>query len=173
MRASQILNFQNTALNSLRRPWQTYKNGQLWYGIIKSGSKRHALTTKQGNHTFYKGTRSSGVGKLNARGQYIMNWDKVRTYVVPAELNTTELKALVSPHSPQLRIKTEGYNDGLKSAEYAFDSIVKFIEYGENYDQQDLEKQDYVERIVSPEVLEKENAESVELDTNKEGSSTN
>ncbi|EGW34916.1 uncharacterized protein SPAPADRAFT_58037 [Spathaspora passalidarum NRRL Y-27907] len=168
MRATQVLNFQSTASSSLRRPWQKYKNGQLWYGFIKSGSKRHPITTKQGNHTFYKGTGSTGVGRLNNKGQYIMNWDKVRTYVVPSDLNSTELKALVSPNTPQIRLTTEGYKDGIKSAEYAFDSIIKFVEYGEEYDQQDLEKQDYEERIVSPEILEKESAEKLELNTSKE-----
>lgn len=160
MRASQILNFQSTAAINLRRPWQTFKDGQLWYGQSKSGSKRHALTTKQGNKHYYKGTRSSGIGRLNAAGRYIVNWDKVRTYVVPASLNSTNLKALVSPRTPQIKQKLEGYQDNWKSPEFALDSVIDFVEYGENYSNQDLEKQEYLEKYVSSKLREQqENAE--------------
>ena len=38
-----------------------FRDGTLYYGQLKSGSKRHALTGKQGNKHYYKGTRSTGI----------------------------------------------------------------------------------------------------------------
>ena len=100
MRATQVLNFQASVQATLRRPWKTFRDGTLYYGMLKSGSKRHPLTTKQGHKHYYKGTRSTGIGHLDSRGRYHIDWNKVRTYVVPSGLNTTNLKALVSPNSP-------------------------------------------------------------------------
>lgn len=154
MRASSVLNFQASATANLRRPWQTFRDGQIWYGSIKSGSKRHTLTTKQGNKNFYKGTGSSGIGKLNNAGNYIVNWSKVRTYVVPVDLHTTNLKPLVSPNSPQIEQRFIGYKDGPKDGELAWKNIVDFIEYGENYDDQNLES--YKEEYVNPKLVKNE-----------------
>lgn len=154
MRASSVLNFQASASANLRRPWQTFKDGQIWYGIMKSGSKRHALTTKQGNKHFYKGTGSSGVGKLNNAGNYIVNWSKVRTYVVPADMYLSNLKPLVSPKSPQIQQHYIGYEDGPKDGELAWNNIVNFIEYGENYDNQDIEANGYKEEYINPKVVQ-------------------
>ncbi|CAK7905758.1 54S ribosomal protein L27, mitochondrial [[Candida] anglica] len=148
MRGSQILSFQQTAVANLRRPWQTFKDGQIWYGQMKSGSKRHALTTKQGNKNFYKGTGSSGIGKLNSRGLYIVDWSKVRTYVVPPP--NPELKALVSASTPEILQKFVGYKDQFKDPEYTWDSIVNFIENGEGYSEINLEETDYLEKFVKP-----------------------
>lgn len=153
MRASTVLNFQNTASNALRRPWQTFKDGQIWYGITKLGSKRHPLTTKQGNKHYYKGTRSSGIGSLDKYGSYSVNWSKVRTYVVPT--STSEgLKALVSGNVPQIKQKFVGYQDGPKDAELAWNNIKKFIELGENYDVVDYEGVDYLQEFINPKVVE-------------------
>ena len=63
-----------------------FRDGTLYYGQLKSGSKRHALTGKQGNKHYYKGTRSTGIGSWDSRGRYHINWEKVRTYVVPERL---------------------------------------------------------------------------------------
>lgn len=149
MRASQILNFQNTALANLRRPWQTFKDGQIWYGQIMSGSKRHPLTTKQGNKNFYKGTGSTGIGKLNNQGVYIMDWSKVRTYVTPS-FNNPNLKALVSQQTPQISQKFIGYNDQFKDPEFAWDNIVNYIESGSGYSQVNLEETEYLETFENP-----------------------
>lgn len=150
MRASSVLNFQSTLTALLRRPWQTFKDGQIWYGIMKTGTKRLPLTTKQGNKNYYKGTGSSGNGKLNKSGIYVMNWEKVRTFVVPSDLNQGgDLKALVSPRVPQLQQRFIGYQDGAKSPQFALDSIINFIEHGENYSDIDLEKSQYLEEFIS------------------------
>lgn len=150
MRASSIIGFQQSTAASLRRPWQTFRDGQIWYGMTKTGSKRHPLYSKLGNKNFYKGTRSSGVGSLTKHGKYIVNWEKVRTYVVPAELATSELKPFVSVDVPQILQKTPGYSDSFKSPELAWNNIKDFIEYGENYNDVDLEKSNYLEEFVHP-----------------------
>lgn len=154
MRASSVLSFQLTAAASLRRPWQTFRDGQLWYGITTRGSKRHPLTSKQGNKNFYKGTRSSGYGKSDAAGNYIVNWAKVRTYVAPANMASSDLKALVSPNVPQLMQVFDGYPDKFKNSELAWHSIKLFIELGENYNNQDLEKNGYLEEYIHPDRLQ-------------------
>ncbi|KAF3993247.1 hypothetical protein FT663_00521 [Candidozyma haemuli var. vulneris] len=151
MKASTILSFQQSTRANLRRPWQTYRDGQIWYGYTKSGSKRHALYTKSGNKNFYKGTRSSGVGNLTKHGDYMVNWEKVRTYVVPPDLATTDLKPFVSIDVPQIWQRTPGYSDSFKSPELAWNNIKDFIEYGENYNDVDLEKNNYLEEFVNPE----------------------
>lgn len=155
-----MLGFQQTGAASLRRPWQTFKNGQIWYGYTKLGSKRHQLTTKQGNKDYYKGTRSSGYGKLNKSGIYIIDWRKVRTYVVPSTLLGTNMKALVSPNVPQIYQKFTGYWDGPKSPELAWHDITSFIEHGENYNDQDLEKADYLEEFINPDTIKEEPKEA-------------
>lgn len=144
MRGTSVLSFQQTAAASLRRPWQTFKDGQIWYGYTKSGSKRHPLTTKQGKHNFYKGTRSSGVGKLNNQGQYIVDWTKVRTYVVPS-FGNLGLKPLVFERSPEITQKFEGYPQRFQDPQLAWDNIKTFIEKGVGYSEQDLEANEYVE----------------------------
>jgi len=156
MRASSIVSFHQTTSVGLRRPWQTFKDGQIWYGMMKLGSKRHPLTTKQGNKHYYKGTGSSGYGRLNKNGTYLVNWDKVRTYVVPADLNSTELKPLVSPKTPQIYQKYVGYTDGVKSPELAMKNIIDFVELGENYNNVDLEKSNYLEEFVHEDVIKSE-----------------
>lgn len=167
MKSSQVAKFQQSVSTLLRRPWQKERAQNLWYGHWKTGSKRHALTTKQGNKNFYKGTRSAGYGKLNSSGHFIMDWTKVRTYVVPAELGTTELKSLVLPKTPQILQKFRGYNDGFKDPEFAWHNIKNFIEYGPNYsDDFDMEKNRYLQEFVNPKVIEAEQEESPK--TNKD-----
>lgn len=47
---------------------------------------RHALNTKQANKGFYKGTGTGSTGRHTQHGGYIIEWEKVRTYVVPKDL---------------------------------------------------------------------------------------
>lgn len=46
------------------------------------------LTTKDINKGFYKGTRTGSMGRHTKFGGYIIDWAKVRTYVVPGGLET-------------------------------------------------------------------------------------
>ncbi|CCU74204.1 60S ribosomal protein L27 [Blumeria hordei DH14] len=55
---------------------------------------RLALTTKQTNKGFYKGTGSGSMGDHTKHGGFIINWDKVRTYVPP----TKDLKDYKASH---------------------------------------------------------------------------
>lgn len=48
--------------------------------------RRLALTTKQVNGGYYKGTGSGSMGRHTKHGGYIIDYKKVRTYVVPADL---------------------------------------------------------------------------------------
>jgi large subunit ribosomal protein L41 len=60
--------------------------------------RRLALTTKQTNKGFYKGTGSGSTGRHTQHGGYIIEWPKVRTYVVPKNLK--DFKARNRPFYP-------------------------------------------------------------------------
>jgi large subunit ribosomal protein L41 len=47
---------------------------------------RLALTTKQVNKGFYKGTGTGSTGQHTKYGGYVIQWEKVRTYAVPKNL---------------------------------------------------------------------------------------
>jgi large subunit ribosomal protein L41 len=48
--------------------------------------RRLQLTTKKAAKGFYKGTGSGSMGSHTKYGGYRIDWDKVRTYVVPKNL---------------------------------------------------------------------------------------
>ncbi|ODQ82226.1 hypothetical protein BABINDRAFT_158866 [Babjeviella inositovora NRRL Y-12698] len=131
MRASQVLQFQKSLVSQLTRPWKKFRDGTLFYGQHKTGSKRHQLTTKQGNKNYYKGTRSSGVGIHTRKGAYQIVWSKVRTFVVPQNLSACTLKPLVSMNTPQIKHHFQGYPKGMIDSKLNFDKIKEFIEHGE------------------------------------------
>ena len=65
--------------------------------------RRLALTTKQVNGGYYKGTGSGSMGRHTKHGGYIIEWEKVRTYVVPSDLASFEVTFLAPLlKSPQL-----------------------------------------------------------------------
>lgn len=103
--------FQQTKQTQLTRPWKKFRDGSLFYGTSKAGNKRVPLTTKDGNKTMYKGTRSSGIGRHTRYGGYTINWDKVRTFTVPKNYNA-DLKPLLSHNLPELKHQFKGYNKG-------------------------------------------------------------
>jgi len=47
---------------------------------------RQALNTKMTNKGYYKGTGTGSMGRHTKHGGYKIEWDKVRTYVVPKDL---------------------------------------------------------------------------------------
>lgn len=53
--------------------------------ILKRVS-RHALSTKKTNKGYYKGTGTGSMGSHTKHGGYVIDWNKVRTYVVPNNL---------------------------------------------------------------------------------------
>ncbi|SPO04853.1 related to MRPL27 - mitochondrial ribosomal protein, large subunit [Cephalotrichum gorgonifer] len=54
------------------------------------------LTTKDIKKGFYKGNRTGSMGRHTKYGGYIIEWEKVRTYAVPAGLAETKLTPFVS-----------------------------------------------------------------------------
>ena len=48
---------------------------------------RLRLTTKQVNGGYYKGNRTGSMGYFDKKGNYVIDWRKVRTYVVPDGLD--------------------------------------------------------------------------------------
>lgn len=42
------------------------------------------LTTKDINKGYYKGNRTGSMGRHTKYGGYVIEWEKVRTYVVPS-----------------------------------------------------------------------------------------
>jgi len=59
-------------------------------------ARRLPMTTKRGSLQFYKGTGSGSTGRHTKHGRYIIDWAKVRTYVVPS-LEGFALKPFVAP----------------------------------------------------------------------------
>ncbi len=52
----------------------------------KGAARQLKLTTKMANKGFYKGTGTGSTGRHTKHGGYVIEWEKVRTYVVPKNL---------------------------------------------------------------------------------------
>ncbi|CAG8581479.1 14245_t:CDS:2 [Ambispora leptoticha] len=70
--------------------------------MIRKLPRRAPMTSKRG-HQYYKGTGSGAMGWHTKRSGYIIDWNKVRTYVVPPDLDTCEFKPYVSPKTPKYK----------------------------------------------------------------------
>jgi len=64
-----------------------FKPTQALFGRIR----RLQLTTKQVNGGYYKGNRTGSMGRHTKHGNYVIEWHKVRTYVVPANLDNCKV----------------------------------------------------------------------------------
>ncbi|KAI8978026.1 mitochondrial ribosomal protein L27-domain-containing protein [Pilobolus umbonatus] len=76
------------------------------FGVIRAlprGASRMPLTSKKG-HNFYKGTGSGAMGRHTKNGGYVVDWNKVRTFVVP-DLENFNLAPYVSRKTPYLNLK--------------------------------------------------------------------
>ncbi|ROT36289.1 hypothetical protein SODALDRAFT_335379 [Sodiomyces alkalinus F11] len=61
--------------------------------ILRVLNYRHLrLTTKDVNKGFYKGNRTGAMGRHTRFGGYQIEWNRVRTYVVPERLRDPEFK---------------------------------------------------------------------------------
>ncbi|KAG0669390.1 60S ribosomal protein L27, mitochondrial [Maudiozyma exigua] len=129
MQHISVRSFSQSAVSQLTRPWKKYRDGTLFYGLSKSGNKRTALTTKQGNKNMYKGTRASGIGKHTKFGEYVINWNKVRTYVTPKFLNM-DLKPLLSSNLPVLKHEFKGYVKGPQDTKLYMEKLEDYIKNG-------------------------------------------
>ncbi|KAJ2556557.1 60S ribosomal protein L27, mitochondrial [Coemansia sp. RSA 1933] len=74
---------------------------QVIRGLFR-GAKRGVMTAKKGRN-FYKGNRTGSMGRHTKHGGYVIDLDKVRTYVVP-DLANCELKPYVSRSSDQFKL---------------------------------------------------------------------
>lgn len=54
------------------------------------------LTTKDINKGFYKGNRTGNMGSHDKWGGFTVEFEKVRTYAVPAGLDTFKVRGLAS-----------------------------------------------------------------------------
>ncbi|KAK7931460.1 hypothetical protein PG985_002172 [Apiospora marii] len=75
------------------------------------------LTTKDINKGFYKGTGTGSMGSHTKFGGYIIDWQKVRTYVVPPGLDSFKLSPFVTRKVEPARGEYTGYAKGPKSPE--------------------------------------------------------
>ncbi|KAJ9272434.1 hypothetical protein DTO212C5_1619 [Paecilomyces variotii] len=66
---------------------------------------RLRLTTKQVNGGYYKGNRSGAMGYFAKNGSYVVDWKKVRTYVVPEQLDQFKLTPFVTRRMSPTRSK--------------------------------------------------------------------
>ena len=57
--------------------------------------RRLALTTKMVNGGYYKGTGSGSMGRHTKHGGYVIEYQKVRTYVVPKDLKDFKVSFIV------------------------------------------------------------------------------
>ncbi|KAL1852138.1 hypothetical protein VTK73DRAFT_9274 [Phialemonium thermophilum] len=73
------------------------------------------LTTKDVNKGYYKGTRTGSMGRHTKHGGYIIEWSKVRTYVVPP-LEGFKLTPFVTKNMKETRGVYSGEPDGPRSA---------------------------------------------------------
>ncbi|RKF66031.1 54S ribosomal protein L27, mitochondrial [Golovinomyces cichoracearum] len=64
--------------------------------VLAKRISRLALTTKQTNKGFYKGTGSGSMGEHTKHGGFIIRWEKVRTYVPPENLKDFKLTPFVT-----------------------------------------------------------------------------
>ncbi|KAL3423761.1 hypothetical protein PVAG01_05508 [Phlyctema vagabunda] len=78
---------------------------------------RHQLSTKQTNKGFYRGTGSGSMGDHTKHGGYVINWDKVRTYVVPQNLKEFKLTPFVTRNMKPTRGRFEKDPKGALSGE--------------------------------------------------------
>ena len=59
--------------------------------------RRLPLTTKQVGGGYYKGTGTGSMGRHTKHGGYVIEWRKVRTYVVPEQLKDCKVCRLYLP----------------------------------------------------------------------------
>ncbi|KAF8467612.1 mitochondrial ribosomal protein L27-domain-containing protein [Kalaharituber pfeilii] len=69
--------------------------------------RRLALTTKMVGKGYYKGNRTGSMGRHTRHGGYIIDWNKVRTYVVP-DLKGFMLTPFVTKKLPYTRGRYAG-----------------------------------------------------------------
>jgi len=72
------------------------KATQVLQAITSRPYRKLRLTTKDINKGFYKGTGSGSMGRHTKHGGYVIEYRKVRTYVVPKGLGDFKLTPFVT-----------------------------------------------------------------------------
>ncbi|KAL2007783.1 hypothetical protein VTN00DRAFT_7765 [Thermoascus crustaceus] len=119
---------------------------------------RLRLTTKQVNGGYYKGTRSGSMGYFAKNGSYIIDWKKVRTYVVPENLDEFKLTPFVTKRMAPTRsryTKDIEKNGKMITVERAFD--------GKDYLK--MWMSDNGQEVLERERLDQENGRAEETET--------
>ncbi|KAF2110573.1 hypothetical protein BDV96DRAFT_195510 [Lophiotrema nucula] len=88
-----------------------FKPSPRLYGRLR----RLPLTTKQTNKGYYKGSGTGLLGTINKKGKFKFDLDRVRTFVVPRELDTTKLTPFVSRNDVQNQHTGEGWEKQKKN----------------------------------------------------------
>ncbi|PVH79160.1 50S ribosomal protein-like protein YmL27 [Cadophora sp. DSE1049] len=83
--------------------------------VLAKRLKRLALTTKATNKGYYKGTGTGPMGTHTKHGGYIIDWDRVRTYVVPQDLKDFKLTPFVTKNMKRTQGRFEGDPKGAVS----------------------------------------------------------
>ncbi|KAK9767957.1 60S ribosomal protein L27, mitochondrial [Basidiobolus ranarum] len=73
------------------------------FGVVRAicrGARRDPMTSKRG-HNYYKGKGSGAMGRHTKHGGYLIDYNKVRTYVVP-DLADCQFKPYVSHRTEKI-----------------------------------------------------------------------
>ncbi|CRG90293.1 50S ribosomal protein YmL27 [Talaromyces islandicus] len=82
---------------------------------------RLRLTTKQVNGGYYKGNRTGSMGAFDKKGRYVLDYRKVRTYVVPeglAQFNLTPFVTKSFQPTPTKYMKAFGRPRAFAAGDY-------------------------------------------------------
>jgi len=69
------------------------------------------------NKGYYKGTGSGSMGRHTKHGGYIIEWEKVRTYVVPPNLKDFHLSPFITRRMKPTKGRFEGDPKGAFSGD--------------------------------------------------------
>ncbi|ODV90657.1 hypothetical protein CANCADRAFT_44302 [Tortispora caseinolytica NRRL Y-17796] len=118
---------------SLSRPWLNYgRVKHPFYRFQKRLDKRWRLTSKHGNEHFYKGTGSGGIGRWTKHGSYIIDWNKVRTFVAPTSRMSALQPFVFKGVEPYQERPYTGYEKGPHDPKYYIDRVKEYIRYGKS-----------------------------------------
>ncbi|KAK9448032.1 mitochondrial 54S ribosomal protein mL41 [Limtongia smithiae] len=108
--------------------------------------RRYNLTPKQGNKDYYKGTGSANMGRHTKHGRYIIDFQKVRTYVVPEELHDTQLTPYAPKTLPRLINTYKGYQNGSFDGQWYIDKHEEYLKYGADESPESQRTENWIER---------------------------
>ncbi|KAI9106177.1 mitochondrial ribosomal protein L27-domain-containing protein [Phlyctochytrium arcticum] len=77
---------------------------------LARGATRGVMNSKQGNKNFYKGTGSGRMGRWTARGRFLLEPWRFRSWEIP-ELSNCELKPFVSKNADKHFRQSHSFRD--------------------------------------------------------------